>query len=224
MSLLLTPSHVILAAQRMKIELQPLKPTFQNLSWLAHYIEKTNLDDGYIITRGNESIAYKNHYPLKKTHLWIAKSKNHDQILGFVLWSQKFNKKNHAHVNINHPNFQINKHPKISVILDICSISSSYGVKGVGTLLMYLALSQSEPHGTVLFVSKKPVYENYHGKSVLNYITSQSAMNFYNKMKFKTVDGFNDQGIPMNVGSKIQYRSCKPTEEEFFDNISKYFY
>lgn len=228
----LTHARIEEYARKMKINLQKQSATQRNLDALAKYIDKTNMCGGYILTHGADRIQKRDKYSLNDTHLYIAHREDNNEIIGFVMFAKKFMKSHHANVNIDHHNFE-DKTSQISVILDICAAppasadSSVRGIKGVGTLLMLLALSHCGKDGAVLFVSQLPKklkisMGNNKKKAVYDiWYSTPSGMAFYDKMDFEVVKGYDRLGNLMG-GAQIRYRDNLPTLQEADAFMRKY--
>jgi hypothetical protein len=228
----LTHARIEEYARKMKVKLHKQSASQGNLDALAKYIDKTNMCGGYILTNGADRIQKRDGYSLNDTNLYIAHREDNNEIIGFVMFAKKFIKSHHANVNIDHPNFE-DKTSQISVILDICAAppasadSSVRGIKGVGTLLMLLALSHCGKDGAVLFVSqvpkklkvsmgkkkKKTVYDIWY--------STPSGLAFYEKMDFEVVKGYDRSGDLMG-GAQIRYRDNIPTLQEANAFMRKY--
>lgn len=210
------------------------------LNPLAQYIDKTDMCGGYIVTSGKNGIQRRDGYKQDQTHLYIAHRADDDQIIGFVMFATKFLKSHHDNINIDHPNFR-DKTKKISVILDICAapegnlarrqkektkkLKSVHGIKGVGTLLMLLALSQSGEDGAVLFVSQQSRVLNIKsGKKKSSYdiwYSTPSGVAFYEKMDFELLPGY-DRAGRLYEGPQIRYRDSRPSLPESNATMRKY--
>ena len=212
------------------------------LNPLAQYIDKTDMCGGYIVTSGKNGIQRRDGYKQDQTHLYIAHRADDDQIIGFVMFATKFIKSHHNDINIDHPNFR-DKTKKISFILDICAapvrnsarrqqektkkLKSVHGIKGVGTLLMLLALSQSGEDGAVLLVSYKPKVlhiksgniDRIHPNDV--FYSTPSGLAFYDKMDFEVVMSYDRKGNLLS-GAQIRYRDYLPSLPEADAIMRKY--
>jgi len=209
---------------------------------LAQYIDDTDMCGGYIVTSGKNGIQRREGYKMNQTHLYIAHRADDQQIIGFVMFTTKFIKSHHNDINIDHPNFR-DKTKKISFILDICAapvrnsarrqqektkkLKSVHGIKGVGTLLMLLALSQSGEDGAVLFVSYKPKVlhiksgniDRIHPNDV--FYSTPSGLAFYDKMDFEVVMSYDRKGNLLS-GAQIRYRDYLPSLPEADAIMRKY--
>jgi hypothetical protein len=229
-------------ARKMGVVVRQHSPSTKTLNSLVKDIKETDMCGGYIITQGPDRIQHRDGYDIKSTHLYVAHRADDDQIIGFVMFADKFLKTHHNNVNIDHPNFK-DKTKQISVILDICAapernsarrareqkdgLRPVHGIKGVGTLLMLLALSKSGEDGAVLFVSQLPkklhvsMGKNQKKSTHDIWYSTPSGMAFYDKMDFDVVKGYNAKGELLG-GSQIRYRDYRPTLQESDAIMRKY--
>ena len=229
-------------ATKMGVVIRQHSPSTKTLDSLVKDIKETDMCGGYIITHGPDRIQRRDGYDMKSTHLYVAHRADDDQVIGFVMFADRFLKTHHSNVNIDHPNFNDNT-KQISVILDICAapernsarrareqkdgLRPVNGIKGVGSLLMLLALSKSGEDGAVLFVSQLPkklrVSMGRTKKKSTNDIwySTPSGMAFYDKMDFDVVKGYNSKGELLG-GSQIRYRDYRPSLQESDAIMRKY--
>jgi len=236
---LLTHERINEYAAKMGVVIKKVSAGPKNLNALVNHIKKTDMCGGFIITQGPDRIQFRDGYDLNHTHLYQAHRVDTDELIGFVMFADKFLKSHHSNADIDHPNFK-DKSRKISVVLDICAapertaerrrreqsknLEPINGIRGVGTLLMFLALVEGGRDGSVLFVSQKPlrVKVGTRGKpSEQLWYSTPSGTKFYEKMDFEEVFAYDKNGVKMG-GSQIRYRDHQPTQAESDAFMRKY--
>lgn len=184
-------------ADALNVELSTFNYLDEKISKIIDLINTKNMCDGFVSIEG---ILDRVGYEEQDTKLIIARKRGTGLILGFSLFAPIFMKEKflkYSDLEFNNTNNLIkNKDNQISHILDICTLSKDKGgIKGVGSLLLLKSMVRGGEDGSLFFVDGKEI--NHEGKTRME--ISPSALAFYNKLGFKTVDVFKNSDLPVKV-------------------------
>jgi hypothetical protein len=186
----------------------------------------------------DETISKCANYPeCKGLSLWTVKSKG--KVVGLMLFSPHFSARSHywgdqafPGFHVQHRNFEKDEH-QVSDLLVFCARG---GPKGVGQLLVLLALALSGPKGLFVQVGlvmksfqltrdnmtpeERKLHRDAVGETyfVQRPYYSQAAFHIYGKLGFEHVHVHDDYNRPWT--SLYFYRPNRPTRKELMDHLS----